>query len=167
MTVLHHLGGNTLSSSRHSAAAGLMPLPPAAPRCIDVSNHHHRSTLATRDTPRHRCHRLAAANGSREAEQPAVSLPKRLAASAAAVAVATAISIVPASVPEAATASDMATVGTCLLSKCQAALEGCLGDAKCLQSLVCLQSCAGTPDETACQIRCGDLYAGARLPFYA
>lgn len=57
-----------------------------------------------------------------------------------------------------ALASDVAKVGTCLLSNCQGALAQCLGDAQCLENLVCLQLCNGRPDEAACQIRCGDLY---------
>lgn len=57
-----------------------------------------------------------------------------------------------------ALATDAAQVGTCVLQNCQAALAGCLADAKCLENLVCLQTCNGRPDETECQIRCGDLY---------
>eukprot|EP01024_Parvocaulis_polyphysoides_P059672 TRINITY_DN6464_c0_g3_i1.p1 TRINITY_DN6464_c0_g3~~TRINITY_DN6464_c0_g3_i1.p1 ORF type:complete len:435 (-),score=54.31 TRINITY_DN6464_c0_g3_i1:337-1572(-) len=55
-------------------------------------------------------------------------------------------------------AADPAVVGGCLLQNCQIALAKCLGDVGCLENLVCLQSCNGRPDETACQIRCGDLY---------
>lgn len=35
----------------------------------------------------------------------------------------------------------------------------CLTDEKCLENLVCLNTCNDRPDEAACQIRCGDLYA--------
>lgn len=56
-------------------------------------------------------------------------------------------------------ATDVAKVGTCLLSSCQGALAKCIGDAECLKDLVCLNTCSGRPDETECQIRCGDLYA--------
>ena len=42
---------------------------------------------------------------------------------------------------------------------CQGALAQCLGDATCLESLVCLNLCNGAPDETACQIKCGDRYS--------
>lgn len=59
-----------------------------------------------------------------------------------------------------AAASDVAAVGTCLLAKCQGALTRCLNDTTCISNLVCLNRCNGEPDETACQIRCGDLYAG-------
>lgn len=60
---------------------------------------------------------------------------------------------------EVAHALDAATVGTCLLEKCQRELGRCLADEKCAESLVCLNACNGTPDEAGCQIRCGDLYA--------
>jgi violaxanthin de-epoxidase len=55
-------------------------------------------------------------------------------------------------------AADTAKVGTCLLESCQLALATCLADGNCLQDLVCLNSCNGRPDETECQIKCGDLY---------
>ncbi|CAL8465530.1 g5066 [Coccomyxa elongata] len=56
-------------------------------------------------------------------------------------------------------AADVAKVGTCLLANCQVALARCVGDGECLENLICLQLCNGRPDETECQIRCGDLYA--------
>jgi len=49
-------------------------------------------------------------------------------------------------------------VGTCVLKNCQKALARCLGDVQCVENLVCLQSCNGREDETACQIKCGDKY---------
>lgn len=52
-----------------------------------------------------------------------------------------------------------AEAGKCLLSSCQLELAGCLADEKCAESLVCLQTCFGRPDEADCQIKCGDLYA--------
>lgn len=55
-------------------------------------------------------------------------------------------------------ASSGKDVGTCVLRNCQKALAQCLGDAPCLENLVCLQACNGAEDETACQIRCGDRY---------
>ena len=58
-----------------------------------------------------------------------------------------------------AQAADNAQVGTCVLSKCQGVLAKCLGDVQCVANLVCLQACAGTDNETACQIKCGDRYA--------
>eukprot|EP00884_Botryococcus_braunii_P012424 jgi/Botrbrau1/21182/Bobra.0061s0073.1 len=61
--------------------------------------------------------------------------------------------------PSAALATDVAKVGTCLLANCQVELAKCVGDFECLENLVCLNTCTNRPDETACQIRCGDLYA--------
>nr|ART29441.1 chloroplast violaxanthin de-epoxidase [Lobosphaera incisa] len=55
-------------------------------------------------------------------------------------------------------AADVAKVGTCLLSNCQVALAQCLADGECLENLVCLQFCNGRPDESGCQIKCGDRY---------
>jgi len=62
-------------------------------------------------------------------------------------------------IPPAAFATDSAAVGSCVLRNCQGALAKCLGDAGCLENLVCLQTCNNRPDETECQIKCGDLYA--------
>lgn len=62
--------------------------------------------------------------------------------------------------PEAALATDTVKVGTCLLQKCQLELAKCLGDPKCFQNIVCLNTCNGlSPDEeAACQIRCASCF---------
>ncbi|KAK9810810.1 hypothetical protein WJX73_009081 [Symbiochloris irregularis] len=60
-------------------------------------------------------------------------------------------------------AADFAKVGTCLLTSCQVALARCLGDGECLENLACLNLCNNKKDETACQIRCGDLYSDAAI----
>jgi len=54
-------------------------------------------------------------------------------------------------------------VGTCLLGKCQKELARCVADEKCIESLVCLNTCSGRPDESDCQIKCGDLYNDAAV----
>jgi hypothetical protein len=54
---------------------------------------------------------------------------------------------------EPAAAADAAKVGGCLLRKCQLQLAQCLGDAKCLENIVCLNLCNSAEDETGCQIR--------------
>lgn len=64
---------------------------------------------------------------------------------------------------DAASAIDAAKTGSCLLEKCQRELGRCIADEKCAESLVCLNTCNGRPDEAACQIRCGDLYADATI----
>lgn len=61
---------------------------------------------------------------------------------------------------------DSAAIGKCLLSSCQSALAGCLADGGCLQNLVCLNACNDAPDVTACQIRCGDLYADKAIDVF-
>lgn len=53
----------------------------------------------------------------------------------------------------------MVATGTCLLQNCQLELAECLVDEQCAESLVCLQGCANKPNESDCQIRCGDLYS--------
>ena len=55
--------------------------------------------------------------------------------------------------PAPAFAADTVKIGTCLLQKCQVQLAQCLGDAKCLQNIVCLNQCNSAEDEAACQIR--------------
>ena len=50
-------------------------------------------------------------------------------------------------------ATDTVKVGTCLLQKCQVQLAKCLGDPKCFQNIVCLNTCNDAPDEAGCQIR--------------
>jgi hypothetical protein len=94
-------------------------------------------------------------------QQPPPPPPSRIAQRAAAALCAAAVVLAP--LPGAplgfldpAVAANAAKVGTCLLSKCQVALARCLADGPCLQNLVCLNLCNGDPDETGCQIRCGD-----------
>ncbi|KAK9827472.1 hypothetical protein WJX74_004500 [Apatococcus lobatus] len=58
-----------------------------------------------------------------------------------------------------AIAADPGKVGLCLFGNCQRQLASCLTDGECLEDLVCLNLCNNKKDETACQIRCGDLYS--------
>ena len=74
--------------------------------------------------------------------------------------------LVAAPLPPSALATDNAKVGSCVLRNCQAALATCLGDAQCLENLVCLQTCSGRPDETECQIKCGDRYADKAIDVF-
>lgn len=66
--------------------------------------------------------------------------------------------VAPLSLPPSVFAVDNGQVGTCVLRNCQGALAQCLADATCVENLVCLQACNGRPDETECQIKCGDRY---------
>ena len=52
----------------------------------------------------------------------------------------------------------MAKVGVCLLQDCKLELAGCLADATCTESLLCLQTCQGREDESDCQVQCGDQF---------
>jgi hypothetical protein len=76
----------------------------------------------------------------------------RVAVAAAAAALVCAPMAIP---PGAALAADSVKIGTCLLQKCQVELAKCLGDPKCFQNIVCLNTCNGLSpeDEAACQIR--------------
>lgn len=58
-----------------------------------------------------------------------------------------------------AQAADFVETGKCLFANCPGALAACLTDKTCAENLLCLQSCNGRPDESECQIRCGDVYA--------
>ncbi|CAL5221758.1 g4011 [Coccomyxa viridis] len=59
-----------------------------------------------------------------------------------------------------AQAADFVKTGLCLAQNCKAELANCLADGQCRENLICLQNCNGREDESQCQIRCGDLYAG-------
>jgi hypothetical protein len=54
-----------------------------------------------------------------------------------------------------ALANTAAETGACVISKCQSELARCITDEKCLESLVCLNSCEGKPDKSGCQVRRG------------
>ena len=56
----------------------------------------------------------------------------------------------------AAYVTDGAAIGKCLLSSCQLPLARCITDPICLTNLACIQTCTGKPDESTCQIKCGD-----------
>jgi violaxanthin de-epoxidase len=91
------------------------------------------------------------------AEPRQASLPahRRLLSGVAAAGLAAALALTPASQ---SLAADAAKVGTCLLESCQLQLAACVADGNCLQDLICLNTCNGRPDESDCQIKCGDLY---------
>lgn len=56
-------------------------------------------------------------------------------------------------------AADFVETGKCLFANCPGALAACLTDKTCAENIACLQSCNGRPDESECQIRCGDVFA--------
>eukprot|EP00590_Aulacoseira_subarctica_P011961 CAMPEP_0172434226 /NCGR_PEP_ID=MMETSP1064-20121228/70519_1 /TAXON_ID=202472 /ORGANISM="Aulacoseira subarctica , Strain CCAP 1002/5" /LENGTH=440 /DNA_ID=CAMNT_0013182429 /DNA_START=166 /DNA_END=1488 /DNA_ORIENTATION=- len=64
--------------------------------------------------------------------------------------------LVSATIP--AQATDGAAIGLCLLKQCRAPLAKCILNPKCLANVICINTCSGQPNETACQIKCGDLF---------
>lgn len=60
-------------------------------------------------------------------------------------------------VPPIASASNPADIVGCLFQKCPIPLAKCIADPRCLANVVCINTCNDRPDETACQIQCGDL----------
>jgi VDE lipocalin domain len=56
------------------------------------------------------------------------------------------------------TAKSGADIGTCILQKCKLELGQCLLNPRCAANLICINTCTGKPDETECQIKCGDLF---------
>jgi len=136
------------SASRMQLAAMHNTLPPLA--CLGPR--FHRSRPSTR-----LCPISALPTPTPEPSKPNELLSKSLGTSLAALAACSLIAT-PLSLPNSVSAADNSNVGTCLLRNCQGALAQCLGDATCLTNLACLQSCSGRPDETDCQIRCGDRY---------
>ncbi|XP_022965689.1 violaxanthin de-epoxidase, chloroplastic [Cucurbita maxima] len=47
---------------------------------------------------------------------------------------------------------------TCLLKECRLELAKCISNPLCAANVACLQTCNDRPDETECQIKCGDLF---------
>lgn len=55
-------------------------------------------------------------------------------------------------------AVDALKVCTCLLKECRIELAKCVANPSCAANVACLQTCNNRPDETECQIKCGDLF---------
>jgi violaxanthin de-epoxidase len=89
-----------------------------------------------------------------------VQLPDiKSAVSSGVAALAIAASLLGSSTPTfAADAATNKAIGVCVLSNCKKELGACLLNPKCLANLICIQTCSGKPDETVCQIKCGDLF---------
>ncbi|KAF9604785.1 hypothetical protein IFM89_010326 [Coptis chinensis] len=47
---------------------------------------------------------------------------------------------------------------TCLLKECRVELAKCIASPSCAANVACLQTCNNRPDETECQISCGNLF---------
>ncbi|XP_058002621.1 violaxanthin de-epoxidase, chloroplastic-like [Hevea brasiliensis] len=57
-----------------------------------------------------------------------------------------------------ADAVDALKTYTCLLKECRLELAKCIANPACAANIACLQTCNNWPDETECQIECGDLF---------
>lgn len=55
-------------------------------------------------------------------------------------------------------AADSAAIAGCLLKQCRLPLAKCIANPKCLANVICINTCNGKPNETGCQIKCGDLF---------
>ncbi|CAH9116192.1 unnamed protein product [Cuscuta europaea] len=60
-------------------------------------------------------------------------------------------------IPE-ADAVDALKTCTCLLKECRSELAKCISNPLCAANITCLQTCNNRPDETECQIKCGNLF---------
>ncbi|KAI3925997.1 hypothetical protein MKW98_028133 [Papaver atlanticum] len=60
-------------------------------------------------------------------------------------------------VPTADAVDALKTCG-CLLKECRVELAKCIANPSCAANVACLQTCNNRPDETECQIKCGDLF---------
>ncbi|KAM7524406.1 hypothetical protein LguiA_014308 [Lonicera macranthoides] len=57
-----------------------------------------------------------------------------------------------------ADAVDALKTCSCLLKECRVELAKCIANPSCAANVACLQTCNNRPDETECQIKCGDLF---------
>ncbi|CAN6447024.1 unnamed protein product [Victoria cruziana] len=57
-----------------------------------------------------------------------------------------------------ANAVDALKTCVCLLKECRLELAACIANPACAANVACLQTCNNRPDETECQIKCGDLF---------
>ncbi|WCJ43695.1 Violaxanthin de-epoxidase chloroplastic [Euphorbia peplus] len=57
-----------------------------------------------------------------------------------------------------ADAVDALKTCSCLLKECRIELAKCIANPACAANVACLQTCNNRPDETECQIKCGDLF---------
>ncbi|KAI4302013.1 hypothetical protein L6164_035236 [Bauhinia variegata] len=57
-----------------------------------------------------------------------------------------------------ADAVDALKTCACLLKECRIELARCISNPSCAANVACLQTCNNRPDETECQIRCGDIF---------
>lgn len=60
--------------------------------------------------------------------------------------------------------TDNVEIGKCVVSQCTVPLAKCVATSPtCLANLICIQTCVGQPDESECQIRCGDKFTDDKV----
>ncbi|CAI0433848.1 unnamed protein product [Linum tenue] len=64
-------------------------------------------------------------------------------------------------IPSSAEAVDALKTCACLLKECRPEFAKCISNPSCAANIACLQTCNNRPDETECQIKCGDLFANS------
>eukprot|EP00816_Leptocylindrus_hargravesii_P011725 CAMPEP_0196815424 /NCGR_PEP_ID=MMETSP1362-20130617/49672_1 /TAXON_ID=163516 /ORGANISM="Leptocylindrus danicus, Strain CCMP1856" /LENGTH=489 /DNA_ID=CAMNT_0042192373 /DNA_START=8 /DNA_END=1477 /DNA_ORIENTATION=+ len=57
-----------------------------------------------------------------------------------------------------ANAADGAKIAKCLFQKCPLQLGKCIANPNCLANVICINTCNGRPDESECQIECGNTF---------
>lgn len=57
-----------------------------------------------------------------------------------------------------ASAADGKAIGLCLFKKCRLPLAKCITNPNCLANVICINTCNGKPDESGCQIECGNIF---------
>lgn len=62
-----------------------------------------------------------------------------------------------------ADAVDALKTCACLLKECRFELAKCIANPACAANVACLQTCNNRPDETECQIKCGDLFENSTV----
>jgi violaxanthin de-epoxidase len=60
--------------------------------------------------------------------------------------------------PLPAHATDSGAIVSCLFQKCALPLGKCILNPNCLANVICINTCNNRPDETECQIQCGNLF---------
>ena len=55
--------------------------------------------------------------------------------------------------------TDSKAIAQCLITKAPGALARCVADPTCAANLVCINTCTNKPDESECQIKCGDEFS--------
>jgi len=148
-TVLRALACTLLAAP----SAAFLTVPGVAPTAPHALRPRLAFPAAARPTPSPRTLCRAAADDDRSPEWP---LPRGLGAKVATLAATFALGLGVLASPVAA--ADGAAIGKCLLKSCKVELAKCVTNPGCAANLLCIQTCNGRADESACQIGCGDVF---------